>query len=147
MANFQRIVDGPLIKCPYTKQLSNNIIRQDLQPNSPRLLFYRGMQEDSEGNLYPLGSMDNLDYDGDQIPDRNLCLRWEGEYGLYNQLWKNYLSWYRSRRQIDYQVNDPSILNFTKLYMFDDIVIVLKKRTIQLTMDQELPSVCEFFIA
>lgn len=60
---------------------------------SKYLLFYRGMQLDSEGNLYPLGSNDVYDYAQNKISNANLSLRWDGEYGLYEKRHKAWVQW------------------------------------------------------
>ena len=46
-----------------------------------RLLFDRGLQRDSQGQLYPLATWGQLDFAGNTIGQSTL--RWEGEFGLY----------------------------------------------------------------
>lgn len=54
-----------------------------------KLLFFRGMQENSLGDDYPLASSDVFNYNGDKIG--NFRLTWGGSEGLYNVWWKD---WY-----------------------------------------------------
>jgi hypothetical protein len=51
-----------------------------------RLFFHRG-----DFNGIPLCTGDVYDNNGDKIPSANLSIRWDGEYGLYNQLYKEYI--------------------------------------------------------
>jgi len=53
-----------------------------------RVFFDRGLQEDSEGLLYHMGSHLAVNYAGDAIGD--LSLEWSGERGLYEVLWKDW---------------------------------------------------------
>ena len=61
------------------------------------LLFYRGMEFDSQDNLYPLGTNDVYNYDGVRIDKENhtanLSLHWEGEYGLWLKRHKAWVEW------------------------------------------------------
>jgi hypothetical protein len=60
---------------------------------SARLLFYRGMFNDSDGIPYPLGSSDVYEYNGQKITDANHSLHWDGQYGLYENFHKDYVYW------------------------------------------------------
>lgn len=55
-----------------------------------RLLFYRGMQPDSEGNDYPFASHSNENFNGDLVG--NYSLDWNGEYGRYENWFREYIS-------------------------------------------------------
>lgn len=57
------------------------------------LLFYRGLQKDSLDDDYPLGSNTVYDYAGDKIPGADLSLRLDGQYGLFEKKWKNFIEW------------------------------------------------------
>ncbi len=94
-----------------------------------------------------MGTNDNRNRDGNILPGKSLTLLWEGEFGVYNQLWKNYLTWWTKRRQLNQIVKDPTKLNFSGKYTIDGVDVILKKRTVIFSMDQVLPSECEFFIA
>jgi hypothetical protein len=71
------------------------------------LLFYRGLQRDHHDNLYPLGTNDVFNYDGERIDleehTATLSLRWDGEYGLYE---KRYKKW------IDFLLRSPGTWEF-----------------------------------
>lgn len=70
---------------------------------TPRLLFYRGIFKD--GSLpvkwCPLGTFDVYDIQKRQlppnpdakIPGANIALQWDGEYGLIENFYKEYLQW------------------------------------------------------
>jgi len=70
---------------------------------SKYLLFYRGLQKDSDDNDYPLATNDVFDYAGDKIADADLALRWDGQYGIYAKRLKNWVEWY---------LNNPGPLTF-----------------------------------
>lgn len=54
-----------------------------------RLLFYRGMQKDSNGNLYPLASTDVINYEGKIIAQNSLHLN--SQYGTYEKHLRRWL--------------------------------------------------------
>ncbi len=79
-------------KTPVLEQIGNSPYRYDEKLSfGHRHLFYRGIKKDLANNDYPFGSSDNYDFDGNKIG--NLTLEYKGEYGLYEQLWKNWLNW------------------------------------------------------
>lgn len=84
---------------PQAEQIGNNPALYQFVNNAftPRLLFYRGMYDNSSSVEYPLGSSDVYDYDGNIIA--NYSLSWNGKYGLYENFWKNYLYWYLNIKQ------------------------------------------------
>ncbi|MBE0663719.1 MAG: hypothetical protein IH597_14790 [Bacteroidales bacterium] len=57
------------------------------------LVHYRGLQTDSNAANYPMASNDVNDYNNDKISDANLGLRPDGQYGLYEKRWKNFIQW------------------------------------------------------
>lgn len=73
----------------------------------PRLLFYAGLREDSQGNDYPLATTDNKDHTGASIPNMDFPLRWEGDEGLYNLLWKEWVEFLRTSKPIVKRFNLP----------------------------------------
>jgi len=146
MTNYHIISTGKYMRCPITQQRGNPLEAEEYQPFSPRLLFYRGMHLDNENELCPMGSNDNRDRSGNIIPGKNLTLLWEGEYGIYNQLWRNYLTWWSGRKQVNYLMTDPSMLDFGKKYDIDGNHYVLKRRTIHLSADEIIPGECEWYL-
>ena len=146
MIHYQRVLGGSFIRCPQAAQLSNSIIRKEKTPYSLRFLFYHGMMADSNDTLYPYGSSDALDKKGDILPGANLSLRWDGETGLYRQLWKDYLIWWKNRKEVKWMITDPSQLGFSKKYEIDGNHYILKTRNIILGNDGIEPGECEFVL-
>lgn len=62
---------------------------------SLRLLFYRGFQDANTSTVvsYPLGSGSVYDAKGNKIPEANIEIKWDGQYGLYENFLKTYLYW------------------------------------------------------
>lgn len=148
MATYQIGESAPTMRMPHTDQLRNSIEKAAYQEFTARLLFYRGMQLDSDENPYPMGSNDNLDNTGTLLEGKSLELKWNGDYGfygLYQILWKKYLTWWMSRKQVAWTVKDPSALAFDKKYAIEGKHYLLKKRTVNLTMRGIEPGECEFY--
>jgi len=145
MVKLQREMGGPMIRIPWTVQKSNSAFRPEQDPFTARLLFYRGMQIDSLGGNYPMGSSDNLDFYGNPIPGANLCLRWQGVSGLYRQLWAQYLYWWNTRRQINFTILKPDRLRFDRVYTIRGNRVILKKRSVRYSLKGVEPSLCEFY--
>jgi hypothetical protein len=146
MIHYQRSIGGPIIRCPQAAQLSSSIIRTTSLPCSLRFLFYRGMVEDSTGTPYPYGSSDAYDSAGELLPDASLSLKWQGETGLYNQLWKDYLTWWKKRKVVTWTITDPSQLDFFTVYEIDNNHYILKNRSISLKYEGVQPGDCEFYL-
>ncbi|MCA8831977.1 hypothetical protein [Hymenobacter pini] len=86
-----------------------------------RLLFNRGMQPDSQGNEYPLGSAANEDYAGGEVGQ--LTLHWDGPQGLYEQFAKEWLA-FRSRAvetryEVEFSLADLRSIDPGRLEMLD----------------------------
>jgi hypothetical protein len=54
------------------------------------LLFYWGLQPDSDGNTYPLASHDNRNINNDTLGPYSL--NWDGSAGRYEKFWKRYVN-------------------------------------------------------
>ena len=104
------------------------------------------MIEDSSGMSYPYGSSDCFDRVGEKLPDASLSLRWEGDTGLYQQLWKDYLTWWKTRKQVKWMIMDPSKLEFSKLYEIDGNHYILISRNFTLGNNGIEPGECEFYL-
>jgi len=146
MIHYQRIEGGAFIRCPEADQLSSSIIRSESLPCSLRLLFYRGMIEDSLGTPYPYGSSDPFDRAGDLLPDANLSLKWDGATGLYAQLWRGYLDWWNTRKTVTWTILDPSVLDFLTIYEIESNHYLLKKRSLSIKAQGPQPGECEFYL-
>ncbi|MCA8830191.1 hypothetical protein [Hymenobacter pini] len=70
---------------------------QDNRVGQLRLLFYRGLQPDSQGQLYPLGSAGTVNYGG--LTVGQYALSWDGPDGLYEQWHKDWLAFRLNARQ------------------------------------------------
>lgn len=67
-----------------------------------RLLFNRGLQADSQGQPYPLGSAENVTYAGSAVGE--LSLHWDGPAGLYQQFAEAWLSFRSRATETEYEV-------------------------------------------
>lgn len=146
MVDYQRVIGGPFIRMPYTKQQGNCSEAPEYTDFKARLLLYRGLLNDSTNNPTPSGSNDNLDREGNVLAGKNLTLSYEGAYGLYEQLWKDYIAWWMNRKQVNWMVKNPDELQFNEKYAIDGKHYLLKKRTINLGVNSIEPSLCEFYL-
>lgn len=107
-------------------------------PYTPRLLFYRGFRNDGNGEPYPLGSYHNYDYDENRIG--NYSLSWDGDDGLYNVWWKDYLNVISGSRTITIPVrlnlNDLLNLDFKKKIRIRDVNYLIKSIDIKLPITE-----------
>jgi len=93
-----------------------------------------------------MGSSDNLDIDGNLIPGANLTLKNEGEHGIFNQLWREYLTWWMQRKQVNWMIKNPSLLDFAAKYAINHNHYLLKKKITEFTLREITPGECEFFL-
>jgi len=103
-----------------------------------RLLFYRGIFKDSNDMDYPLGSSDVYDFSWIKISDANLALRWDGQYGLYENFWKDYIYWFLNIAKFvkfTKQLSPIELRNidFSKKYRVNDQNYLLKEIRVTLT--------------
>ncbi len=146
MIHYQRTVGGPYYRVPIARQLSSSRLRQISLPFGLRFLFYRGLVDDSQGNLYPYGSSDPFNSKGELLPGAGLSLKWDGPQGIYEQLWKEYLSWWDHRRPVTFTVTDPSALNFHTIYGIQNSRFLLKKKSLNIDAQGHQPVECEFYL-
>lgn len=73
-------------------------------PFNLRLLFWRGMQPDSNSNDYPMGTPDLKRFNGTDIPGANYQLYWDGSKGLYNTWWKTYVDLFQKSKLVTVRV-------------------------------------------
>jgi hypothetical protein len=104
------------------------------------------MIEDSLGTPYPYGSSDAFDPGGASLPGATLSLKWDGATGLYNQLWKDYLTWWNTRKVVTWTITDPSVLDFFTVYAIENNHYLLKKRSLSITAKGPQPGDCEFYL-
>lgn len=103
-----------------------------------RLLFYRGWQPDSFGNPYPMGSADVYNLNG-KIEEANRSLYWDGEFGLYEKAWKEWLWWWINiRREVTFRkvmdINDLIKINFSKKYKVNGVAYLLQEVDVTLEL-------------
>jgi hypothetical protein len=149
MEPYQRGEGYPSMRIPRTDQLRNSIEVSTYNPFTCRLLFYRGMQTDSNNDPYPMGSNDNLDRTGNLLSGKTLTLKWDGDYGLfglYQILWRRYLTWWMNRVQVSWTIKDPSALRFDQIYGIQGNHFVLKQRSVTFTDRGVEPEECEFYL-
>lgn len=64
-----------------------------------RLLFFRGLQNDNEGNSYPMASYSNYDFAGNKIGDYSLAI--DGTDGLYQQFLSEYINLLQKGKEVE----------------------------------------------
>jgi hypothetical protein len=94
----QLIMHSPHWIYPRIDKEGNFLIIGEGNYDDFRLFFYRGLypvriwkSDHYETFNYPLSTNDVYDPALEKIPEANLALRWDSEYGLYNQLYKEWI--------------------------------------------------------
>lgn len=93
----------------------------DLEISSPyslRIFFNWGLQEDSDGELYPLGSGTNKTYDDSVLGP--LSLRYDSDAGIYEQLGKEWLRFLQDTKKVTRDIRMTS-LDIARLSQDDTI--------------------------
>lgn len=85
----------PAMELPARSDFYEDMVENTDQPL--RLLFYRGLQPDSNADDYPLASSGNTNYDDATVGD--YTLHWDGAAGLYEQWHKPWLDFRAAARQ------------------------------------------------
>lgn len=86
----------------------------------------------NEEKLYPLATNDVYDSDLTKIPEANLSLKWDGEYGIYNRFAKDFIYWFNTIAKPVTILIQPTVedlfMDFSKKkringidYIFDEI--------------------------
>lgn len=104
----------------YTLQIDYNVNtyteveeeKKSAAPLSLRSFFYRGMQANKNGKLYPMASIHTFNYNRDRVGNYSLNLY--GDDGIINQWGKEWLFFLENRRTINRIINlsIKDILNF-----------------------------------
>ncbi|MDJ1468153.1 hypothetical protein [Xanthocytophaga flava] len=82
---------------PYALQKATTVLFGGVKTDAqPRLLFWYGMSNDTQGKLYPKAS--------NVSPDGNYSLQWNGEKGLYNTFWKDWIAFQKRSRRLEIPV-------------------------------------------
>lgn len=93
---------------------SNSLACLEKSEFSLRLLFYRGLQAVNVTppiHYYPLTTYDIYQHLGQKLSDANLSLDFNGNYGIKEKRYKNYLHWYQNiRKPVSISINWPPYL-------------------------------------
>lgn len=112
-----------------------------------RLLFYRGMQLTDIGNDYPMASSSNFDYAGTQIG--NYALMWDGDYGLYEKLKRQFTQFIMNAKMVTYTLDIPPAklleLNVYQKQTIDRVNYIIGRIRINITPTQIEPAVAELY--
>ncbi len=110
-----------------------------------RLMFYRGMQYNSDGDEYPMASSTIYDYVGDIIA--KYALQWDKSYGLFEMFHKAFVQFIMPAKLVTYTQNltgaslkDMDVLQ--KQYI-DRVFYFISRIRLDATPDQVLPATVE----
>jgi hypothetical protein len=77
----------------------NNDINQTVFQNFFNYYVYTYetvVQVSNQDKLYPLGTNDVYDGQMNKIPEANLSLKWDGQYGIYERFAKEFITWFNT---------------------------------------------------
>ncbi len=123
---------------------NGNFILQGVEYSefSLKYLFYRGMQENGNSELYPFATPSIYDFNRNKIG--NVSLGWHGEYGLYENFWKKPLQFHQSKTPIDFKaslsVTKLANIKFHKKYRFLSANWLISKVKFTVTNDTISPA-------
>lgn len=107
------------------------------QPFGLRMMFWRGMQREAtltngnytQGFLYPMASSDTVDFFGNAIGQKSL--RFEGQAGLYENMWKDFLTFRDNSKPVKYQARLESYhlsnLSFGRAIRINNLRYLIKR--------------------
>jgi hypothetical protein len=106
----------------------------------PRLMFYRGMFEDDSGNQYPLGSASVYDASHNKITDADISIQWDGEYGLFNNFYKEWFYWKTNNaRKVEIKkkmsINELISFDASRKYRIQNKNFLISKIELTLSLD------------
>jgi len=124
-------------KIPSIEQEGNYVIAHNIvAPHGLRLLFYRGLVPDSNGDDYPMGSSDNYAWDGTRIAEYSL--RWGGDDGLYNVWWRQWAEMMRATQRVNRRarltISELLSLDMTRRKRIDGVNYFIEKMEVQISM-------------
>ncbi len=121
----------PIVKQPVTTVMGG----LDNPGFMPRITFWRGKFQDLSAKDYPLASYDVYDEDFNKIAD--YAIKWDGEFGLINTWWKEYIQWKINTRLITHMIRlsktDLLNLKLWKKIRIDGIDYLIKSLKITFT--------------
>jgi len=103
--------DQTLLKNPLTGtmallgpgNLNYDLVKPVVNDFEPRVLFFRNMQPDVADRLYPFGTSGIYNAKGEVVG--TLSLNWDGENGLYANLWKPWLDFLDKGIPYEWSIN------------------------------------------
>lgn len=80
-----------------------------------RLIFYRGMYQNHDNDLYPFATNNVYDPKEAKIPTADHSLLMNGQYGLYEKYWKEWIQFLQNKKevQLDANLHIKDIINFS----------------------------------
>ena len=145
---YGTVVDTKQIRVPVLKMKGNSAkFHGDAVDFGLRLLFYKGIKQGEDHIDYPFGSIDNTGYWGDLGSfGTHLSLKWEGEYGLYQQYWSRWAYWwlnYRKevKRQIYWDVSHLLNFKWWKKYRIGGDEFLIKEIPLRFEGDKIVPGI------
>ena len=133
-----------------------------------RFAFYRGYQNVQENFFHyvigtpsavgslntpvPFGTHDVYAPDGTKIPEANLALKWDGQYGLYENFWKEYAEWHATRRRmvtryIMLTAADLASLKMYRKVRIDGVNFFIKSISVTIKTNGIMPAKVEMYTA
>jgi hypothetical protein len=106
------------------------------------LLFYRGLQDDENGDHFPLAAPTRYDSLGNVVGSYELI--WDGANGLYKTFWEDFIEWYKSVRVVYYykQMSAAEFqqFDFSKKYRIFGIDYLVKDIEVSITENEIKPA-------
>lgn len=105
-------------------------------PQKVRLLNYLGMQPNRQNKSYPLGSSDNITFNGTVIG--NHSLRHDQTTGYFNKYWKKWVDFLSTTRKVEVMVNlntlDLLSLDFSRRIHINGHYYLLQELKVELPL-------------
>lgn len=106
-----------------------------IHPFKDKLMFYRGMEYDTDFELYPFANNDV--YDSFGIQQWNYSLLWNSPYGLYEKWWKEWLLFLQHKKEVEttlcLTIRDLLNFNFEDKIRIDNMNYFVKELSVTLT--------------
>jgi hypothetical protein len=106
------------------------------------LLFYRGLQPDENNNDYPLASPVHYDTQGNLVGSYDL--KWDGDNGLYETFWKDFMDKMETARTVIYYKHmsaaEIRAMDFSKKYRIRGIDYLIKELEVSISEREIQPA-------
>ncbi|MFN4254530.1 MAG: hypothetical protein ACK4Q5_05950 [Saprospiraceae bacterium] len=117
------------------------------QDTAIRLLFYRGYNTSTIGPV-PFGSLDVKNMVAGAVI-ANYSLFWDGQYGLYEKWWKEWLDFLSKTKKVERKIRlsagDLAALDMTKKYRIHNVDYLLGRVSVNITMRGIQPATVELY--